>query len=85
MRESWKAVFSTTKLSAGNRELSPEAEQKVRDQLLEKYMNSIKENRRENANMLLRGLRFVNKNGQPLRMMPMLQPTPELLENPIYH
>ena len=48
-------------------------------------MTSIKENRRENANMLLRGLRFVNKNGQPLRMMPMLQPTPELLENPIYH
>ncbi len=34
---------------------------------------------------LLDGLYFINKNGQPLRMMPMLKLDPSLLEQPIYH
>lgn len=34
--------------------------------------------------LLLKGLYFVNRNGQPLRLMPMLKLDPELLEQPLY-
>jgi hypothetical protein len=35
--------------------------------------------------LMLRGLRFVNKNGKPLKMMKKLELDPTLLEQPIYH
>ena len=34
---------------------------------------------------LLHGLRFVNKQGQPLKMMKPLKLDPALLEQPLYH
>ncbi len=43
------------------------------------------ENRIANAKILLEGLRFVNKNGQPLRFMKRLELDPALLEQPLYH
>ena len=42
-------------------------------------------NRRRIADFLLRGLRFVNKQGQPLKMMTPLKLDPALLEQPLYH
>ena len=42
-------------------------------------------NRRRIADFLLRGLRFVNKHGQPLKMMKPLKLDPALLEQPLYH
>jgi len=48
-------------------------------------MEMYKANRLSNARFLLRGLRFVNKKGQPLRMMPKLELDPALLEQPVYH
>ena len=42
-------------------------------------------NRRRIADFLLRGLRFVNKQGQPLKMMRPLKLDPALLEQPLYH
>lgn len=42
-------------------------------------------NRRRIADFLLRGLRFVNKQGQPLNMMRRLKLDPALLEQPLYH
>ena len=42
-------------------------------------------NRRRIADFLLRGLRFVNKQGQPLKMMKPLKLDPALLEQPLYH
>ena len=38
-----------------------------------------------NTNLLMRGLEFVNRNGQPLHMTPRLELDPELLEQPLYH
>jgi hypothetical protein len=35
--------------------------------------------------LMLRGLRFVNKNGRPLKMMKKLELDPALLEQPLYH
>ena len=43
------------------------------------------ENRLRIAKLLLRDLHFINKNGQPLRMMPLLKLDPALLEQPLYH
>ena len=37
------------------------------------------------ATRLLNGLYFINKNGQPLRMMPRLELDPALLSQPLYH
>lgn len=37
------------------------------------------------ANLLIKGLYFVNKRGQPLRMMPKLKLDPALLKEPLYH
>ena len=42
-------------------------------------------NRRRIADFLLRGLRFVNKQGQPLKMMKPLKLDPALLEQPLSH
>ena len=42
-------------------------------------------NRRRIADFLLHGLRFVNKQGQPLNMMRRLKLDPALLEQPLYH
>ena len=43
------------------------------------------ENRMKNAKMLMRGLNFINRKGQPLHMMPRLELDPALLEQPLYH
>ena len=65
-----------------------EITQKMREdlakQLLEKHMQEHRELRLENTKILMRGLHFVNKNGQPLHMMPLLKLDPELLEQPLY-
>lgn len=37
------------------------------------------------ASRLMEGLYFINKNGQPLRMMPKLELDPALLDQPLYH
>ena len=37
------------------------------------------------AKRLMGNLYFVNKNGQPLRMMPKLELDPALLREPLYH
>ena len=37
------------------------------------------------AKRLMGGLYFINKNGQPLRMMPKLELDPALLDQPLYH
>lgn len=42
-------------------------------------------NRMEVARLLLKGLFFINKKGQPLHMMPKLKLDEALLEQPLYH
>lgn len=60
------------------------AEQKARPQV-DKVMAECKESWINCAEMLLQNLRFLNANGQPLRMMPKLELDPALLEQPLYH
>jgi len=48
-------------------------------------MTSFQAHREKILKVLNRGLYFVNKKGQPLRMMPRLELDPALLEQPLYH
>ena len=58
------------------------------DQFVEKKVKEEAEkrmaNRRNTAHILMHGLHFINKNGQPLQMMPLLKLNPDLLEKPLY-
>lgn len=81
---SWKNnVLSdaTVAPDGDKRKLSEEEQEKVTAELKEKYDTV----RLKLAKRLMGNLYFVNKNGQPLRMMPLLKPDPALLKEPLYH
>ena len=59
--------------------------EQIQSQLADQEVNRMRGNRIRNAQALLAGLKFVNKNGQPLHMMPRLELDPALLEQPLYH
>ena len=56
-----------------------------RQEILTEIGENMAAKRREIAGVLMRGLRFVNKNGAPLNFMPLLELDPALLEQPLYH
>lgn len=84
IRETWRKVFDTRESSASSSDENADFEE-ILNQKLEEKMRGIREKRYKVAEILLRGLRFLNKNGQPLNMMPRLQLDPALLEQPLYH
>ena len=81
---SWKnKVLSEATVSPdGNgRKLNEDEQEKILAELKEKRDKL----RLELAKRLMGSLYFINKNGQPLHMMPKLELDPVLLEQPIYH
>lgn len=81
---SWKNnVLSDATVSPdGNkRKLNEEEQEEILAELKEKHDKV----RLRLAKRLMGSLYFVNKNGQPLRMMPKLELEPALLDEPIYH
>ena len=85
MKDTWMKVFREAEVSKDGERVDAEQEERVQDKLLSDYIAKYDKNRLRNVRILLEGLEFVNRNGQPLRMMPMLKLDPALLENPIYH
>jgi len=85
MRMTWIKVFRDSEVSQNGQRVDLETEVKVQDHFLDNYMRDFDTNRLANAKILLEGLRFVNKNGQPLRMMPLLKLDRAMLEKPLYH
>ena len=83
IRETLKSVLFSQKI--GER-LTPD-DDLTEDQLatLSQMTKEFDNTRLHNARILLRDLRFINGRGQPLRMTPMLEPDPELLEQELYH
>ena len=82
----WEAnVLPLAHVTKDGEEVSEEEAEWARKESMNQDMQSIRENWNNVAKTLLRGLRFVNKNGQPLQMMPKLQLDPDLLEQPLYH
>ncbi len=78
--ETWKEVFGTIKLAVDGEERDAQ-----RQQMLESFLDDMYKNRVRIVKILMRGLNFINENGQPLRMMPKLELNPALLEQPLYH
>lgn len=83
--ETWKYIFAEAEVTKDGERVEDSLEKAIQEQLLESYMEEFHKNRLANTKVLLEGLRFINKNGQPLKMMPMLKLDSKLLENPIYH
>lgn len=85
MEKTWKLVYQTAKITQQGKPVDEKVEEKVQKQLLDNNMKETEKNRIKNLDVLMRGLRFINKDGQPLRMTPMLELDPALLEQPLYH
>ncbi len=84
--DAWeKNIFSELKVDVDGHEFEGEELEQIRGAALEKYRQGLWYNWRTVAQTLMRGLHFVNKAGQPLRMMPKLELDPALLEQPLYH
>ena len=85
MRETWKKVYEKAGVSSSGQPIAEELQEKARAGLLDQRMAAYRVNREKNAEILMRGLRFVNRNGQPLHFMKKLELDPALLEQPLYH
>lgn len=83
IRETWKKLYEEDRVSITVN--GQQVKQDFPNHLLESQVKLIRANRLSNSEILMRGLRFVNKNGQPLCMMPKLKLDPALMEQPLYH
>ena len=62
-----------------------EEAERVGEEQAREFLQRYHDNRRYAVKILMQGLRFVNKNGQPLHFMKKLELDPALLEQPLYH
>ena len=85
IRDTWKKIYKKATVTVNDQRVAEETELDVQGQLLENQVKSFQANRVKNSEILMRGLRFVNRHGQPLHMMPRLELDPALLEQPLYH
>ena len=86
IRAAWEGnVLPLARVTKDGEEVSGEEAELARKIYMDQDMEGIRDNWHDVAHTLLRGLRFVNKNGQPLQMMPKLKLDPALLEQPLYH
>lgn len=85
MRETWQWVYQKIEVKQDGEVIGEEIADAAHNALLENHMRNVDIQRRWIAGVLLDDLRFINKNGQPLRMMPRLELDPALLEQPLYH
>ena len=77
---SLRQAFQTQR-AKGRRQTSQEEDEET----IKEHLEYCRENRLHIAELLLKRPRFVTHGGQPLQMTPVLQPDPELLEQPLYH
>lgn len=85
IRETWKNVFQEAEVSRNGERVDADSEEAVRNKLAENSLHQRTKNRLNHAKILMGKLQFVNRNGQPLHMMPKLELDPALLEQPLYH
>ncbi len=85
IRWSWEKAFDSLRTGENGERTISEEEEEGLEKILEDVMRSTRESRIKNAKILMRDLRFVNKNGRALQMMKKLEPDPALLEQPLYH
>ena len=81
--DSWKKWIDNVSIHSNDPELKKQLKS-----ILEKssgLLPRFRKNRLRATQLLLQGLYFVNKNGQPLQLMKPLKLDPALLEQPLYH
>lgn len=83
---SWKNnVLPGAQVSVNGEALPTELDAAVKQRAVDDIRKKNDEARFKLAKRLMGSLYFVNKNGQPLRMMPKLELDPALLREPLYH
>ena len=86
IRDSWQRnVLPTTEVTTEGKAADPAQREGALNMVLENRIAQVNANRLRTAKFLLGNPFFVNKNGQPLHMMPKLELDPALLEQPLYH
>ena len=92
IRKTWIRLYEKRNytFSGKDYENSSEAVKKalqdaIPEALMKRQLDDFRENRIKNAEIMERDLHFVNMTGKPLKMTPILQLDPALLENPVYH
>ena len=89
MGMSWQNAYFLSLEKALIKDVDPEAlkagASEVVDKLVKNFIQETDKNRIRIAGIMLRGLRFINRRGQPLQMTPLLEPDPALMKTPLYH
>lgn len=86
--ETWKnnVLAGSNLVTASNGKISEEdVDEKIKNNFLESVQKKNNTIRLRIGKAMINGLYFINKNGQPLRMMPKLELDPALLDQPLYH
>ena len=81
IKETYQALLYRHK----KKKRDPEEAQKMAEEEAQEIVKKCLENRINIGKTLRKGLRFANADGQPLKMMPLLELDPALLEQPLYH
>ena len=92
MQETYEYVWYKRLLEAATQQKidleSEQAKEVLKNEAEEQSFIAVeaaRKNRIHIASTLQKGFRFVNQQGQPLKMMPLLKLDPTLLEQPLYH
>lgn len=85
IRDTWRPMLRKSAADA----MPPDTDEKtvdhVADRLLDDHMAEVRARRVEVMDVMLRGLRFINRRGQPLSPTPRLTLDPALMERELYH
>lgn len=83
--ESWlRSIGDLLTVSRDGKAVTEEVRESIIQSMVDKEIKKISEQRIKNACFLLDNPYYINKRGQPLRMMPKLELDPALLEQPLY-
>ena len=87
IRETWIKLYAGMTITPNKKdvEVTPEIRSALEKAMMDKQIALFHENRLKNTKIMMGGLQFVNMRGKPLRMSPMLELDPALLEAPVYH
>ena len=86
IRKSWEInTFEGVTITNEKGEVVDVGDVNIAKAICDGRMENVHENREHVVSYLMRGLKFVNRHGQPLHMMPKLELDPALLEQPLYH
>lgn len=85
IRNSWRAAFRKRIAESMPADADAETIDRATEEMLDEHMARIDALRCETTDILLRGLRFINRRGQPLSPTPLLKLDPALMERELYH